>query len=168
VHPANLRQMAEWGLIQEANRQFFHPLSFELLIRSNANKNDFWLDLREVSNLGAGGVVFAEKDLETPEAHKRYMTIVERLCFVDMNREHLIQALPSNAGGYMVVSKTPDGIMASAGLFGNHEAVERYIRETLPNHKNVRVYSIDRLGRIVSKICWVATLPAQQQIEVHT
>lgn len=70
-----LTELRDAGYLQEANRQFFHPLGLALTIDINAGTM-FVQDWRDID--GEGGF-FTEAELNNPEAEQKAMAVAHEL-----------------------------------------------------------------------------------------
>lgn len=81
---ANLQDLLTHGLLQEVNRQFFHPLSYELCLKIQDGKS--WLELLEEPNLEAGGIMFAEGERESKEFKDNIVLVAKRRATILLSR----------------------------------------------------------------------------------
>lgn len=93
MNTIELNQLAERGLLQEVNRLFFHPLSYELVLQQRGSK--YWLELREEPSLDAGGIVFNDGELATTEAVQAAMAVHFRRTQVLAYRHGLFHGIES-------------------------------------------------------------------------
>lgn len=81
---ANLQDLLTHGLLQEVNRQFFHPLSYELCLKIQGGRS--WLELLEEPNLDAGGIMFAEGERESKEFKDNIVLVAKRRATILLSR----------------------------------------------------------------------------------